>query len=669
MPSVDRSLFRAARVLNSFVSGFSRKKLKMVLKWAAFAGLAAVLRGYLGLPYWQTAAGVFAAYLATGGWRFALVVIKTFPRDARALPVLFKLKARLNGYHRQKKLVHDVFRESVKKHPDKIAFIFEEQKWTFRDVENITNKIGNYFYEKGYQPGDSVAIFVENSPELVFLWLGLSKIGVVSALINYSLKKEGFAHCVTVSKARALLFSAKFSEVVDEAHGRLSPNMDYFCLGSISSKPNFAFTELESVLTSTSALPPPVIEGRKPTDLLLYIYTSGTTGLPKGAKITHSRFMFMSMGIFYAYGLRCDDVLYTTIPLYHSAGGIVGVGQVLLNGATMAVRVKFSASRFWDEACKYNATVIQYIGEICRYMLDQPVRPSEKQHKVRVAVGNGLRPQIWKEFKSRFSIKQIAEFYGATEGNSNIVNMEQVPGSVGFTSRIAPWAYPISLIRVDEDTREVIRGPDGLCILAQPGEPGELVGKIKVGDPVRDFHGYADESATKKKIVRDVFRKGDCAFLSGDILVMDDYGNFYFRDRSGDTFRWKGENVSTTEVEASISNVVNLADVCVYGVEIPGTEGKAGMAAIANPSVDLKKLNRSLQETLPAYARPVFIKLVESVVVTGTAKFQKTSLKKVGYDPSLKENCRVYVLHPKSREYEPVDAATYQDILDGKIRF
>lgn len=669
MPSVDRALFRAARVLNSLVSYLPRNSLRMVLKWAAFAGLAAVLRGYLGLSNLQTAAGVFAVYLATGGWKFAWVVIKTLPRDVRALSVLFNLKYRLAGYTRQKKLIHDVFRDNVKKHPDKIAFMFEDQKWTFRDVDTITSKVGNYFYERGYRCGDAVAIFLENSPEVVFLWLGLSKIGVVCALINYSLKKEGFAHCVSVSKSRALIFSSKLVHVVDECVSRLSPTMDYFCLGSLSSKPNFSFTDLEEVLASTSALPPPIVDGRKPTDLLLYIYTSGTTGLPKGAKITHSRYMFMSLGIFYAYRLRTDDVLYTTIPLYHSAGGIVGVGQVLLNGATMAVRSKFSASRFWDEACKYNATCIQYIGEICRYMLDQPVRPSEKQHKVRVAVGNGLRPQIWREFQSRFSIPQIAEFYGATEGNSNIVNMDQIPGAVGFTSRIAPWAYPVSLIRVDEDSREVIRGPDGLCVTAQPGEPGELIGKIKVGDPVRDFHGYADESATKKKIVNDVFRKGDCAFLSGDILVMDDFGNFYFRDRSGDTFRWKGENVSTTEVEATISNVVDLADVCVYGVEIPGTEGKAGMAAVANLEVDLVKLNRNLQEMLPSYARPIFIKLVQSLTVTGTAKFQKTALKKAGYDPSLKENDRVYVLHPSTRQYEPVDAGTYQEIRNGKLRF
>ncbi|PIK45237.1 putative long-chain fatty acid transport protein 4-like [Apostichopus japonicus] len=666
MPSIDRTLFRAARVLNVLVSYLPGGILRMVLKWAAFAGLAAILRGYVELNYWQTAAGVFAVYLATGGWKFTWVVIRTLPEISG---VLLRLTYRLSGLHRQKKLVHDVFRDNVKKHPDKIAFIQEEQKWTFREMDNITSKIGNYFFERGYRSGDAVAIFMDNTPEVVFLWLGLSKIGVVSALINFSLKKEGFAHCVTVSKARALIFSSKLVEVVDEGVSRLSPSMDFFCLGSLSSKPNFAFTDLESVLGSTSALPPPIIDGRRPTDLLLYILTSGTTGLPKGAKITHSRYFLMGLGIYYAYGLRTDDVLYTTIPLYHSAGGIVGVGQVLLNGATMAVRSKFSASRFWDEACKYNATCIQYIGEICRYMLDQPVKPSEKQHRVRVAVGNGLRPQIWKEFQSRFNIPQIAEFYGATEGNSNIVNMDQVPGAVGFTSRIVPWAYPVSLVRVDEDTGEIIRGSNGLCIQANPGEPGELIGKIKVGDPIRDFQGYADESATKKKIVFDVFRKGDRAFLSGDILVMDDYGNFYFRDRAGDTFRWKGENVSTTEVEASISNIVDLSDVCVYGVEIPGTEGKAGMAAIANLTVDLVKLNRNLQEMLPPYARPIFIKLVQSVTVTGTAKFQKTALKKAGFDPSLKENDRVYVMHPSTRQYEPVDPTTYQDIIHGKLRF
>ncbi|XP_009948938.1 PREDICTED: long-chain fatty acid transport protein 1-like, partial [Leptosomus discolor] len=313
------------------------------------------------------------------------------------------------------------------------------------------------------------------------------------------------------------------------------------------------------------------------------------------------------------------------------------------------------------------ARIIQYIGEICRYLLNQPVRESETQHCVRLAVGNGLRPTIWEDFTRRFRIKQIGEFYGATECNCSIANLDGKVGACGFNSRILPNVYPIRLVKVNEDTMELIRDSGGLCIPCRPGEPGLLVGQINQQDPLRRFDGYVSESATHKKIADNVLRKGDQAYLSGDVLVMDEFGYMYFRDRSGDTFRWRGENVSTTEVEGTLSHILNQTDVAVYGVEVPGVEGKAGMAAIADPKakVNPNVLYQELQKVLPPYARPVFLRLLPQVDTTGTFKIQKTRLQREGFDPHQTSD-RLYFLDLKLGKYVPLDECLYERICSGK---
>uniref|UniRef100_A0A0L8FZ86 Long-chain-fatty-acid--CoA ligase n=2 Tax=Octopus bimaculoides TaxID=37653 RepID=A0A0L8FZ86_OCTBM len=359
----------------------------------------------------------------------------------------------------------------------------------------------------------------------------------------------------------------------------------------------------------------------------MFIYTSGTTGLPKAATITHCRYFFMAYGIKQFLQVKESDVLYNTLPLYHSAGGILGIGQTLLGGTTCVIRKKFSASQFWIDCVHYGCTVSQYIGEICRYLLAQPNRPEEKQHKLRLMFGNGLRPQIWEQFQKRFSIEQIGEFYGATEGNCSLINIDNTVGAVGYTTRILPFLYPVTLVKVDEYTGEPVRDTNGICVKAKPGEPGLLVGKIVKGDPTREFDGYLNQKETSKKIIPDVFRKGDRAFATGDILSMDAFGYMYFRDRTGDTFRWKGENVSTSEVEAVISNILKLQDVVVYGVEIPGVEGRAG-----------------------------------------TFKIQKTELRKENFNVNLTGD-RIYYMDSSSRKYQLITPDIYQDICSGKIRF
>jgi len=363
-----------------------------------------------------------------------------------------------------------------------------------------------------------------------------------------------------------------------------------------------------------------------------------------------------------------DEIIYDPLPMYHTAGGMLGVGQALVCGTTSVLRKKFSASAYWRDCARYGCTAAQYIGEICRYLLSQPPSPDDTKHSVKLMFGNGLRPQIWSEFASRFNIKTISEFYGATEGNCNIINIDNRVGAVGFISRILPFIYPVTLIKVDEETGEPIRDPrTGLVMRCQPGEEGELVGKIVENHPVREFQGYADANATNKKIVKDVFRKGDSVFRTGDVLVMDEYGYFFFKDRTGDTFRWKGENCSTSEVEAVVSNCCGLKDAAVYGVQIPGAEGRAGMAAILDPeeSLNMEAFGAGVAKALPSYARPVFVRIIKTMDMTGTYKMKKIDLQKEAFDVT-KVSDKIYCLC--NGKYVRVDNELYSKIVSGQMR-
>lgn len=455
---------------------------------------------------------------------------------------------------------------------------------------------------------------------------------------------------------------------VTEVSSMLQPRMVLFSTGKQEDKDELQVQSLDSLLARSPTHPPPYKIRKEFNDRLFYIYTSGTTGMPKAAVVVHSRYYRIAAFGFHSFGLRPDDIIYNCLPLYHSAGNIMGLGQCLLFGLTVVIRRKFSASHFWDDCVKHNCTVIQYIGEICRYLLAQPVGKSEARHRVRVAIGNGLRPSVWEEFVKRFRIQRIGEFYGATECNCSLLNIDGKVGACGFNSRILPNFYPIRLVRVQQDSKELLRDSQGLCIPCEPGEPGMLVGHINHTDPLRRFDGYADQDATKKKVARNVFKMGDSAYVSGDILVMDDYGYMYFMDRSGDTFRWRGENVSTTEVEGVLSKLLGHTDVAVYGVSVPGVEGKAGMAAIAQEGnqLDLDAFLIGVQKALPSYAHPVFLRFVPSVDTTGTFKIQKTRLQKEGYKPQNSSE-KIYFLNSRAGHYQPVTDELYDAINEGKV--
>ncbi|KAL0965844.1 hypothetical protein UPYG_G00286490 [Umbra pygmaea] len=640
-----------------------------MMRLACCTALLFVLRLLAGLPWYQVIPSILIFYLGSGGWKFIYIFAKTIGRDLHAAGVLLKVKWNVKRHLRERNTIPKIFAETVRRYGDKTALIFEGtgEKWSFRELDEYSNRVANLLLQRGFVEGDVVALFMENRSQYVGLWLGMAKIGVEAALINFNLRLEALVHCVTISNAKAVVFGSELTEAVCEVHSSMGKTVQMLCSGDLDSKSVPVGTECLEPLLAACPSHLPSRPDRCFTDRLFYIYTSGTTGMPKAAIVVHSRYYRMAALVYYGFGMTSDDVLYDCLPLYHSAGNIVGVGQCLIHGMTVVIRKKFSASRFWDDCAKYNCTIVQYIGEICRYLLNQPVKDIEQKHKVRMALGNGLRQSIWEEFTSRFNVSQIAEFYGATECNCSLGNFNNMTGACGFNSQILPFIYPIRLVKVNEETMELIRGPDGVCIPCKPGEPGQLVGRIIQNDPLRRFDGYVNEGATNKKIASSVFKKGDMAYLSGDVLIMDQFGYMYFKDRTGDTFRWKGENVSTTEVEGTLSRLLDMKDVVVYGVEVPGAEGKAGMAAIADPvrSTDLEKFGKDLEKALPPYARPVFLRFLNEVNKTGTYKFQKTEMRREGFNPSAVSD-KLYFLEPSRGRYVEMHKELYSNIVSGK---
>lgn len=654
------------------VGRFLRRLTLIMLLLAVAAGTLALVTIYMGPIYLvQLLLVVFVAYFVAGGrLRWFYIALRTLPRDCKGLIAYIIMLRSIRGHEKKDRSVADIFRQWVNRHPNKVCFIFEDQEWTFQQMEDFSNKIATIFKTHGYKKGDAVALLLENRPEFVGIWLGLSKLGVITPLINTNLRKTSLLHSLNIAKCQALIYGAEFFNAVTDIASSLDAKLALYRFGSHPNAMSVGLKEkdLNAILVDTSAAPPVVQEKGGHNDRLLYIYTSGTTGLPKAAIITSSRYIFIAGAVHYVGFLRNSDRLYTPLPLYHTAGGVMAVGQALLFGHTTVIRKKFSASAYFSDCLKYKCTVAQYIGEMCRYVLAVSPKKEDKEHNVRMIFGNGLRPQIWEEFVKRFNIPKVLEFYGATEGNSNIMNVDNKTGAVGFISRIVPSLYPISIIKVDEDG-EPIRNSKGLCQVCEPNEPGVFIGKILPNNPTRAFLGYVDEKASEKKVVRDIFTKGDSAFISGDILVADELGYLYFKDRTGDTFRWKGENVSTSEVEAIISNLINYRDCIVYGVEVRGHEGKAGMAAIydENGTLDINKLSVDIKEQLPAYARPQFVRILTKIDLTGTFKLKKKDLQEEGYNAEKIQD-KLYYLDAKLG-YQLLTREIYDQIQQGKIKF
>tara|TARA_R110000764_G_scaffold99040_2_gene183659 strand:+ start:1105 stop:2892 length:1788 start_codon:yes stop_codon:yes gene_type:complete len=564
-----------------------------------------------------------------------------------------------------KNLVADDIEAVVDRHGANVAFRFEGTITTYDEFDARANRIANWALEQGLAAGDCVALFMENRPDYVAVWYGMSKIGVVVALINTNLEDESLAHCINISEAKFIITGTEQDDVIRSSQGLFTARPPVWTLGGGEGN------DLEAALAGVPVSRPPhehraALRGR---DLCLYVYTSGTTGLPKAARLTNARTQGMMRSFISPCHITERDRIYLTLPLYHGTGGLCGVGQALMTGASLILRRKFSASAFWDEATDEGATSIVYIGELCRYLLNQPPHPKERAHKIRTGFGNGLRPEVWAEFLERFNIPHLCEFYGSTEGNVSFLNFD---GKVGAVGRIPGWLEKqfanIAFVKFDIETEEPVRDADGFCIRTDVDEAGEALGLI--GEDVRNrFEGYNDEQATKKKILRDVFEKGDMWFRTGDLMRKDKDGYIYFVDRIGDTFRWKGENVSTNEVGEALSAMPGIATANVYGVAIQGYDGKAGMAAITVDSdVDYEGLYKALDEKLPPYAIPVFIRVQRDAETTGTFKYRKVELVKEGYDLEQVTD-PIWMYHPERKEYVPFTHDRFDSLRSGAFKF
>ncbi|KAL3287520.1 hypothetical protein HHI36_001989 [Cryptolaemus montrouzieri] len=598
---------------------------------------------------------------------YALLV--TIPRDARLIWLFLRLQISIFVWTKLNVTIPKRFRITARENPNKVAFYFEDQKMSFREVDQFSNKVANYFKDKGYKRGDGVALLMDNKPEYVCIWLGLAKLGIVTALLNTNLmSKEALAHAIKAGAGKGIIFGSKFKKLVEDTAFAI-PELELYQYNDQHSEiiPGAIDFISELVDISDEAVDEEIDKG-KSDDFLVYIYTSGTTGLPKASIIKNMRYFMTYFFFKYGVDIQKEDNIYVPLPLYHALGGMTAVSQSLLGGTTLVLKNKFSASNYWKDCQKYKCTIGQYIGEMVRYVVSAEHKSKSKiQYKLPKMFGNGMKPTVWKDLIRAFNVGQVYEFYGSTEGNFGLINQDNTLGSCGYTPIVAELFSPATLVKCDS-TGEVIRNRNGFCDVCSNNEPGLLICKITKLLSMTKFDGYSDEKSTSKKILTKVFKQGDQYFNTGDILSRDEFGYFYFRDRTGDTFRWKGENVSTVEVEEILSGLTNTT-IAVYGVEVAGNEGKAGMAAIADPkrNLDLKQFLQDCKSALPAYSVPVFLRIVDEIPQTGTFKIQKTNLQKDGYNIGEIEDT-VYFLHPEKKEYVILDSNLYSNIINNESK-
>ncbi len=524
-----------------------------------------------------------------------------------------------------------VFQDRAARHRNQVFIKFENETVTYGQANETVNRYAAVLAARGVQRGDVVAIMSQNSPHTVSLMLAAVKLGAVAGMLNHHHRGGVLAHSVNLLNAKILIAEDELVQALQESDANVADTI--------------TLAELERLATGAPVDNPAVTSSVRANDAAFYIFTSGTTGAPKASVMTHYRWL-RALGGSGALGMRLksNDTLYCCLPLYHNSALTVGVSGVLSAGATLALGRSFSASRFWDEVIGYDATAFLYIGEVCRYLLNQPEKETDRRHRVRVIAGNGLQPDIWDEFTARFNIPRVFEFYGASEGNTGFVNIFNIPRTAGFCpTRVA-------FVEYDPETGEPVRDGEGRVREVNSGRPGLLLSKVTSKQP---FEGYTDAKASEKKLVRNAFRKGDVWLNTGDLMRPQGWRHAAFVDRLGDTFRWKGENVATTDVEAALSADSAVEAVTVFGVQVPGTEGRAGMAAVVldGDQLDGASLAKTVYERLPSYAVPLFVRVVDSLEHTSTFKRKKADLREQGYGTGVEDP--LYVLKGREEGYVP----------------
>lgn len=564
------------------------------------------------------------------------------------------------------RLFADIVDDWARRQPDRIALVTDDASLDYDGLSKRINRYARWALSVGVAKGDTVGLIMPNGIDYVAAWLGISRVGGVVALINTRLVGQSLAHCLDVAKPSHIIVAHELAATLESAKTHLKTDARIWTHGDARGE---CAIDVALAALDDSALSPDEHGGVTIDDRALLIYTSGTTGLPKAASISHRR--ILNWGFWFAglTGATPQDRLYDCLPLFHSVGGIVAPCSMLAAGGSVVIAEKFSASNFWPDIVRYDCTLFQYIGELCRYLLKAPPSEYENRHRLRLVCGNGLRGDIWEDFQSRFAIPRILEFYAATEGNFSLFNVEGQPGAIGRIPPLLAHRFPAGLVRLDPDTGVPLRNDEGFCIACARGEAGEAIGRIGRADEGGGrFEGYTDADETEKKVLRDVFAKGDAWFRTGDLMRLDDKGFFHFVDRIGDTFRWKGENVATSEVNDAVRDFTGVVDATTYGVSIPAADGRAGMSAIVvNEGFDIEALPAHLAQCLPVYARPVFIRISRELDATETFKQKKGELAREGFDPGLIKD-PMFMLDPKSGAYVALDVRTFAQIINGMIR-
>ncbi|XP_071147653.1 long-chain fatty acid transport protein 2-like [Mytilus edulis] len=618
------------------------------------------------------------ALLAAGGtaglsflaWRTMFPWIKY---DIQTLKKLKNVRQKVNDDIMNNRLLIDHFEASVKRFPQRTYVIYEDRCYSFEHINTEACRVANIVSKWGLKQEDSVSILIHNSPDFIWTFFGLLKLGITATLLNTNVREETLINAICVTDTKAVIVG-QGDDLYDAVYEIVETiGVPVYLIGQCPTADS-RFQSWDSLMAQSS--PADICTAvRSHIDIYspaCYIFTSGTTGLPKAA-IARQGKLTQWAGLFLLMGVTPDDVIYDVLPFYHGVG-LSGMLSAAIEGCSMLTRKKFSAHNFWADCRKHKVTIVQYIGELCRYILAVPEHPKDGIHNVRSFIGNGLRQDIWTQLQKRFKIPNIVEFFGASEGTGAVVNVCNRPGAVG---RISPLMNrldpaPKFLVKYDVVTAKPLRDKSGLCMQVQIGEPGLFLCGITAMSSIEKGLYKGNMEMTEKKIIRNVFKEGDAYFNFGDSMILDKDYFLYFHDRVGDTFRWKGENVSTTEVANIITTLPFIIDANVYGITVPGHDGRAGMASIIlkdNEEISVEKLNaiyNHLEQKLPKYARPIVLRFERKMRTTGTFKNQKGDLMKEGFDPNIVSD-QMYYLSTEAKSYMPLDKESYHHMLQSKL--
>lgn len=558
-----------------------------------------------------------------------------------------------------------ILEDIAARYPEHTAVKSPDGTLTYRELNAKANRFAHFLLSRKVAKGDTVTVCMENRPELLVAYCGCAKVGAVCSLINVNQRGESLVHSFNLNRGKIVIIGEECLEFFNEARRAIEYRDPDICLIRDPALNRLkAPGDITDLLQTMPADNPPTTRDVMMKNPIAYVYTSGTTGgLPRAAVILHKR----TLSAMFWFGrlvtrIRPSHTVYVPLPFFHTNALTVGWPAALYSGAAVALRRKFSAGGFLDDVKRFGVTHFVYVGEVCRYLMSRPPVTGEDRTTLRYVFGNGLRPDIWRAFKKRYGIRKVFEFYGAAEGVGVFTNLLSIDYSVGTS--LTPYA----IVKYDVESDAPVRNEKGFLVKVGKGEAGLLIMEISEKTP---FPGYSDKKKTEEKIIRDAFRKGDLWFNTGDLLRNMGFRHAQFVDRLGDTFRWKGENVATMEVEKAIDSFPGVNSSAVYGIAMPTGDGRAGMAAIIKEEgkeINLAALAAHLRSSLPKYAVPLCLRFVEDFEWTATHKIKKIRLKNEGFDPA-RVGGPLYVLLPGSDVYTPMDDTLYRDITAGKYRF